>query len=548
MTDKGKPYTHLFDNDLFIYTLLALTILFVFIARLHLLSFPFERDEGEYAYMGKLILDGHPPYTLAYNMKLPGTYFMYAFIMAIFGKSIAGIHLGVSFMILASMVLVFLISKYFMSKTGAVVASATFGILSTSSTVLGHAAHATHFVVFFSLLGTFILLNLYKSNKNNLLKYFLAGLFFSLAFICKQSGLFFTLFGATIIIVKEYRGNSIPKLVKNLLVFSSGFAVPVLMMLLYFYLFGDFDKFWFWTVKYLSKYSTKVPVSEALNMFKKGVRSVTGDYTPAGYIALWIISLAGIPFIFIKKNTRQNKIILSSFFLVSFLTILPGLYFRKHYFITLLPAIGLTTALFLDYFNDIFIDKLKKPNLVFISLLVFMLAAGSGVLVNRDFLFTRDPRISCKQLYESNPFVESLEIAEFVEKNTARGDKIAILGSEPQIYFYADRYSATGYIYTYNLVESHSYALSMQKEMIREIEANKPEYLLVVNVFTSWLARSDAEKYIFTWANDYVGKYYKLAGLMDVFPDRVSHLKTGEELKNYKPQSNEIIYIYKRER
>ncbi|MEI7808576.1 MAG: hypothetical protein WCJ07_08850, partial [Verrucomicrobiota bacterium] len=35
-------------------------------ARLRLLNFPLERDEGEYAYAGQLILQGFPPYELAY--------------------------------------------------------------------------------------------------------------------------------------------------------------------------------------------------------------------------------------------------------------------------------------------------------------------------------------------------------------------------------------------------------------------------------------------------------------------------------------------------
>ena len=545
-TGTDNLQASLIDNDLFIYFLLVLTILFVFIARLHLLSFPFERDEGEYAYMGKLILDGHPPYTLAYNMKLPGTYFMYAFMMAIFGKSIVGVHLGVTFMILASMLLVFLITKKIVSKTGAVIATATYGILGTSWTLLAQAAHATHFVVFFTLVGTYILLQLYDNNKNSLLKYFLAGFFFSLAFICKQSGVFFTLFGATIIIVNEYKDTRLKKLIKNLILYSSGFAVPILLMLLYFYLFGDFNKFWFWTVRYLSKYSAQVPLSQALPMLKKGITSITADFKPVGYTALWILSLIGIPFILFRKNTHQNKIILLSFYLFAFLTVVPGFYFRRHYFITLLPVTGMTLAVFFDYFNDLFINKLKKPWLVYITLLLFIVITGSGVLANKDYLFRRDPKISCKQVYGSNPFVESPEIAEFIRQNTTENDKIAVLGSEPQIYFYADRYPATGYIYMYNLMELHSYALSMQKEMIREIETNQPAYIIFVNVGMSWLPRPDSEKFILKWANGFIGKNYKLAGFMDVFPDRVSSLKVGEALNKYKPQSNEIIYIYKR--
>src|SRR5438093_2800296 len=51
--------------------------------RTRLLGIPLERDEGEYAYAGQLILQGVPPYTLAYNMKFPGTFDSHAGIITI---------------------------------------------------------------------------------------------------------------------------------------------------------------------------------------------------------------------------------------------------------------------------------------------------------------------------------------------------------------------------------------------------------------------------------------------------------------------------------
>src|SRR5271167_2946872 len=58
-------------------------------------DFFLERDEGEYAYAGQLMLQGVPPYQLAYNMKFPGTYAAYALIMGLFGQTPAGIHFGI---------------------------------------------------------------------------------------------------------------------------------------------------------------------------------------------------------------------------------------------------------------------------------------------------------------------------------------------------------------------------------------------------------------------------------------------------------------------
>src|SRR3954469_4112755 len=90
---------------------LLLIILFTIGVRLRLLDMPLERDEGEYAYAGQLILQGVPPYKEAYNMKLPGTYAAYAVIMAAFGQSASGIHIGLALINSGSIVLIFLIGK-----------------------------------------------------------------------------------------------------------------------------------------------------------------------------------------------------------------------------------------------------------------------------------------------------------------------------------------------------------------------------------------------------------------------------------------------------
>ena len=65
--------------------LLLGALIFSASVRYRLLAFPLDRDEGEYAYAGQLLLEGVPPYKFAYNMKLPGTYLAYAGLMAVFG-------------------------------------------------------------------------------------------------------------------------------------------------------------------------------------------------------------------------------------------------------------------------------------------------------------------------------------------------------------------------------------------------------------------------------------------------------------------------------
>src|SRR5438128_1174779 len=83
--------------------------------RIRLLGIPLERDEGEYSYAGQLMLQGIPPYKLAYNMKFPGTYAAYALIMSIFGQTIAGIHLGLLLVNVATITLIFLLGRKLMN-------------------------------------------------------------------------------------------------------------------------------------------------------------------------------------------------------------------------------------------------------------------------------------------------------------------------------------------------------------------------------------------------------------------------------------------------
>src|SRR6266404_3463270 len=76
------------------FAVVGLVILLFAGIRWRVREMPLERDEGEYAYAGQLILQGIPPYQLAYNMKLPGTYAAYAAILRVFGSTPAGIHAG----------------------------------------------------------------------------------------------------------------------------------------------------------------------------------------------------------------------------------------------------------------------------------------------------------------------------------------------------------------------------------------------------------------------------------------------------------------------
>ena len=157
--------------------------------RIRLLGIPLERDEGEYAYAGQLMLEGIPPYKLAYNMKFPGTYAAYAGIMSIFGQTISGIHLGLLLVNAATTVLVYFLGRRLGNSTAGIAAAIAYSILSMSSSVLGLAAHATHFVMLPVLGATLLLLK--QSDRKAVVSLFASGLLFGIGLLMKQPAVFF---------------------------------------------------------------------------------------------------------------------------------------------------------------------------------------------------------------------------------------------------------------------------------------------------------------------------------------------------------------------
>src|SRR5262245_6478001 len=179
--------------------LLAVVVAIVVFIRIHLLAIPLERDEGEYAYAGQLMLQGIPPYRLSYSMKFPGVYAAYALIMWIFGQTSIGIHLGLLIVNIASIVIVFLIARRLTDLIAGIAAAASYTILSASPSVLGLAAHATHFVMLPTLLGALILLKPVLTKK----MVFVSGILFGTGLLMKQPAVFFICFGGAYLLFRD---------------------------------------------------------------------------------------------------------------------------------------------------------------------------------------------------------------------------------------------------------------------------------------------------------------------------------------------------------
>src|SRR5439155_26086101 len=143
---------------------------------------------------------------LAYNVKLPGIYAAYASLMAIFGQTTFGIHLGLLFVNLGAVILIFFLAQRLFDAYAAVIASATYALMSTSPAVMGSAAHVTHFVILAARGGFLVLLRGLESRR--LLTLFCSGFLVGVSVLLKQHGVFFGVFAFGVLLFRDLSTKS----------------------------------------------------------------------------------------------------------------------------------------------------------------------------------------------------------------------------------------------------------------------------------------------------------------------------------------------------
>lgn len=490
---------------------LFVVLLIVTAIRIRLLDTPLERDEGEFAYGGQLMLQGASIYKGAYTdaLKLPGTCAAYALAMALLGQTTAGIHEFVILVTLATAILVFLLARRICSEPAAVAASGAYALLSISPPSFGLAAHATHFVMLPAVAGIFLLQD--PGRQSSSARIFFAGLLLGLAILMKQTGAVFGVFAAMWTARCEWVSiaPSSSRLALRLGWLALGGFLPFVVTCILIGLAGDWPRFWLWTFKFTHAHTEIVPLGRG---FKTALGVAAQLFTAAP--GLWVLSLLGFILLFWGPGGSTSRFFVGAFALFSLLAVYPG--WRGHYFIQLFPAAGLLCGITFDALS-VLVARLKlsfSPGLV--AAPIFFVGMASPLLQWSDVYFTLGPTAVSRAIYGMNPFPEAIEVGRYLAAQCPPDGRIAVLGSETEIYFYSHRRAATGYTATYPLMEPQPYALQMQKEMISQIEQANPDYVIFVHVPVSWLQYSDSKTLILDWFPQYQRKRLRLVGLVEM--------------------------------
>lgn len=488
-------------------TLIMVVVVFAFV-RIRLRNTPLERDEGEYAYAGQLMLQGIPPYQLAYNMKLPGTYAAYAIMMRVFGESVSGIRIGMLFVLLANTLILFLLTRRLFGLLAATVAAASYTLLVNRLSTMSLDGHATHFIVLASLSGILLLLHAIESQRYTTL--FLSGFCFGLAFLMKQHGILFAVFGGLFWAWSIWKQSaSWRKIIAGEIVLAAGVVVPFLLTCALIWHTGLFRKFWFWTINYAAAYEKILDLSEGWKLLQ-----IILPWVPRPN-SIFLMAALGLTAIFWNRCAREEKVFVLSFTSFSLLAVCPGFYFRPHYFLVLLPAVAMLAGLGISAAYEYLEERAVSPLVAWIPIAIFVISYVAALEGQRKYLFQMTPLQVNRQMHAAHGFPEAQVVADYIRTRTTAQDRIAVFGSEPEIYFYSGRHSATGYIYMYPLMENQKFALRMQSAMRREIEQSQPRMVVFADNQFSWGWRrewdgSEPRMKIFSWMRSYLNANYDL--------------------------------------
>ncbi len=515
-------------------------LLLVAAVRIRLLHTALERDEGEYAYAGQLMLQGIPPYELAYNMKFPGTYAAYAFIMALFGETPAGIHFGMICVTTLTAMMLFWLGKKILDETAGIVAATFYAVLAASPSMLGLAGHATQFAAFFATAG---LCAMWRARENSKwLTAIAAGILFGTAILMKQHAALIALWAGIAFAGTCFHKTEISsgKKIKLIAAFGIGIILPFCLCCLWLWHAGVFKNFWFWTVQYARQYesitASIVPLTKLPHVFLYHFSEAISDFS-----ILWLAPAAGLTIIWFDPRLKGLRLWIFGFFLAATATVFPGFYFRPHYFLLMLPALALLAGCAISSAEQLWRQKIRSW-----PFWIYALILAVAILENPGVWFVLTPLQIETMLYGVQPFSASAAIADFIKKNSAPDERVAVLGSEPEIYFLSHRRSATGYIYTYALMEPQPFARKMQEEMIREIENNSPEFVVFEDE-RIWERRPDSDPEIFNWWDSCRTNFTRV-GLADMVSPSETRLRWNAQAVEYGNLKGFGFEVFRREK
>jgi hypothetical protein len=471
--------------------------------RVPYVAMPLERDEGNYAYVAWRLLEGEAPYRDVFDQKPPGVYAVYAALLALGARSETALHLVLYAWTAACALCLHRFVRGVAGGLAAGFCALAFAAVANAPRLTATAANTESFLLLPLVASWAALWRATREGRAG--DWVAAGALAAAACWFKPVAATNALFAAAWAaadwaVVRPRPGAGV--LVRRLALLAAGAAAVSAVPLATLAALGSLGAFFEIVIRHNLDYSLQYTLAEGAAI----LGAVLAWQAPS-FGALWAGAAAGL---LVRTAPARARGFLAGQLAAAAAGAAIGLHFRPHYFVPLLPALcalaGLACAAAAE-------RCLAARRAAVATLGVAALAALLLVPVvagDAGFLFAGSPHAVARRLYGLNPFPESARIAEHIARRSGPGDSVFVVGSEPQIPYFAERRSATRYILFYPLTGPFPDALARQREAMREVEERDPLYVVWVDVEGSLLLEDHSERWIFEAAARRLERDYRI--------------------------------------
>jgi len=471
------------------------------------LSLPLERDEGEYAYIAQRMIEGEIPYLDAFDQKPPAVFVVYRVAFGLFGQSIEAIHAMLYLWSAATALALFALVSRWGGRGAGLWAAGLFVALGNHPVLFATAANTEIFMLLPLIASVWWMEK--ATCEGRLGSWAASGAALALACWFKPvAAAQILLLGAWAMWMPGASARpTLRERARALAAIAAGgiaMSLPILLILAWKGALGAMIDAVF---LHNFAYSTRLSLARGAENLLLRL-----DRQTAAFGAAWLLAAAALLWRGASGTLGSSlrvRVLLAAWLGVSALGASAGLYFREHYFIQWLPALCAAAALPLATFCD----AARRRGTV--AGWVATMASAAWVLVpptlaQAHLLRADSVGERAWRIYGANPFAESVPIADYIREHSAPHDRVYVIGSEPQILFYARRRSATRYIFVYPLNIIGPGVLARQQEAWQELRDVRPEYVVDVRLQASHLVQRGAPGLLYERSRRMLEREYEL--------------------------------------
>ncbi|MGA3284779.1 MAG: glycosyltransferase family 39 protein [Verrucomicrobiota bacterium] len=496
-----------------LFTVAGLVLLTVAL-RAPLLNLPFERDEGEYAYVAWRMEHNELPYRDWIDRKPPGIFWVYWLGLSLPLEPVRAAHLMGLLFSAGSAVALFFLASRFMSRFGAGTAAALFALLSADPMAQGIAANTELFMLLPLILSQIVFLSATTNDRHRTPLIVLVGVLTGIAAIFKQVAivnwpLLVFLYPAVATGEKRLRG-----MVRFALWSAGGAGLVWALVAIYFWGRHALGDFVYGIFTHNLGYVSAIHWSMRWNLFKQSLDALA----PSQALA-WIFSLAGFAGLWMARRTKWF-LFLAGGAVASMAGVSASGYFYRHYFLQLLPVLCLAAAAGAEALEGApgweRVPRKARRAATGIALAILPVAA---IL---PFLFCYTPAEAARKIYPGDAFAEMPALGRRIAEVTHPEDRVFIFGEEAEVLFYARRASATRYIFLSPLYGLDRNARERQTAAAGEITRARPAAALYMPNMLFF--QPGSEQYFTRWSQTYLQDNFRADTCLTLDPAGALHL------------------------